>query len=130
MHCRRGAWMLLVFLAACASANARPSSGERTQRDVITEAEIAKTAERNAYDLIQALRPGMLVQRGPTSIQDPGKGIAVFLDDQKFSDDITALKNLPAANIHEIRFVNAGAAQARWGPGYPSGVILVMTKQR
>jgi hypothetical protein len=122
--------MLVVFLAACASANARPSSGERTQRDVITEAEIAKMPERNAYELIQTLRPSMLVLRGPTSIKNPGKGIAVFLDDQKFSDDVAALKNLPAANIHEIRFVNAGSAQARWGPGYPSGVILVTSKGR
>jgi hypothetical protein len=130
MYVKIGACILLAFLAACASANPRTSSGARPQRDVITEAEIANASGRNAYELIKSLRPGMLVQRGPTSLHDPDKGIAVFVDNQKFSDDVSALRNLSTADIHEIRFVSAAQAQLRWGMGYPSGVILVTMKRR
>jgi len=131
MRVRRVVAVAAVFLTACASAHTAGSSngsGSRKDRNVISADEIANTHERNAYEIIQALRPSMLVNRGPTSLSDPSQGIVVFLDDQRFGD-LGSLKQIAYGEVGEIRFLSPAEAQARWGPGYPSGVILVVSKR-
>lgn len=131
MRVRRVVAVAAVFLTACASAHtAGPSNGSssRKDRNIISADEIANTHERNAYEIIQALRPSMLVNRGPTSLSDPSQGIVVFLDDQRFGD-LGSLKQIAYGEVEEIRFLSPAEAQARWGTGYPSGVILVVSKR-
>lgn len=129
MHLRRGVVCAAVLLTACASAHTAGPSSSGKQRNLITADEIANSHERNAYELIQALRPSMLTNRGPTSLSNRSDGgIAVFLDDQRFGD-LASLAQIPASDVREIRFLSAGEAQARWGTGYPSGVIQVVSKR-
>ena len=128
MHLRTGVCLLALLLPACASTHRVQPPAGTSHRDpnVITAAEIAGVHERTAYELIQALRPGMLTKRGATSISNPAAGIMVFVDDQRFGD-LSSLEQLPASGIREVRYLSAGEAQARWGSGYPSGVIDIST---
>src|SRR5690242_2627078 len=123
MRVRRVVAVAAVFLTACASAHtagpSNTSSSNRKDRNFISADEIANAHERNAYEIIQALRPSMLVNRGPTSLSNPSEGIVVFLDDQRFGD-LGTLKQIAYGEVEEIRFLSPAEAQARWGPGYPS----------
>jgi len=131
MHVRIGVCLLALFLGACASTGgARPPAGA-SHRDpnVITSDELATVHERNTYELVQVLRPGMLTKRGATSIATGDVGIMVFLDNQRFGD-VNSLRQLPTAGIREIRYLSPGEAQARWGPGYTAGVIAISMAHR
>jgi hypothetical protein len=118
----------LLMLTACASSGAN-KSGARRDRNVITRDEIAQSAEHSALALIRSLRPGMLNDRGKTSIAQQDPGIMVFLDDQRYGD-LSSLDGIEVNTIQEIRFLNAGQAQQRYGMGYPQGVILVTSRTR
>lgn len=120
--------LLLLILSACASAGAN-KSGDRRDRYVITREEIAQSPEHSAYNVIRTLRPGMLTQRGNTSIAHQDPGIVVFLDGQRFGD-ISSLDGMEANTIEEIRYLTAAQAQARFGTGYPQGVILITSRTR
>jgi hypothetical protein len=119
---------LLLLLSACASAGSK-SSTERRDRNVITRDEIASSPEHSALNLIRSLRPGMLNERGKTSIANADPGIVIFLDGQRFGD-ISSLDAMEANTIQEIRYLSAAQAQARFGTGYPQGVILITSRTR
>lgn len=118
----------LLLLTACASAGANKST-ERRDRNVITRDEIAQSPEHSALTLIRTLRPGMLTDRGKTSIAQQDPGIMVFLDGQRYGD-VSSLDAIEVGTIQEIRFLNAAQAQQRYGMGYPQGVILVTSRTR
>jgi hypothetical protein len=119
---------MLLLLSACASAGAKGSTPRR-DRNLITRDEIAKSPEHSALSLIRTLRPGMLNDRGKTSIAHPDPGIVVFLNDQRYGD-LASLDAIEVSTIQEIRFLNAAQAQQRYGMGYPQGVILVTSRTR
>jgi hypothetical protein len=120
---------LLLLLSACASSGASKSSGPRRDRNVITREEISSSAEHSALNLIRALRPGMLNDRGKTSISNQDPGIVVFLNDQRYGD-LSSLDGIEVNSIEEIRYLSAAQAQQRYGMGYPQGVILVTSRSR
>lgn len=119
----------LLLVAACASSSANKSGGGRRDRNVITRAEIDQSPEHSALTLIRTLRPGMLRDRGKTSIAQPDPGIIVFLNGQRYGD-IGSLEGMEVSNIEEIRFLDAAEAQQRYGMGYPQGVILITSRSR
>lgn len=119
---------LLLIVSACASSGAN-KSGERRDRNVITRAEIEQSPEHSALALVRNLRPGMLNDRGRTSIAQRDPGIVVFLNDQRYGD-LSSLDGIEVNTIEEIRFLNAAQAQQRYGMGYPQGVILVTSRTR
>jgi hypothetical protein len=118
----------LLLLSACASSGAK-GSATRPDRNVITSEEIRKSPEHSAFNLIRSLRPGMLHQRGNTSLSNRDPGIVVFLDGQLFGA-LSSLDGMETATIQEIRYINAGEAQARFGTGYPQGAILITSRTR
>ena len=120
---------LLLLLSACASSGANKSSGPRRDQNVITRDEISSSVETSALNLIRSLRPGMLNDRGRTSIANQDPGIMVFLNDQRYGD-LSSLDGIEVSSIQELRFLNAVQAQQRYGMGYPQGVILVTSRSR
>jgi len=116
-------------LSACASAGAKGSSDQRHDRNVISSDEIAQSSEHNALNLIRALRPGMLADRGKTSIAQQDPGIVVFVDGQRYGD-VSSLEGLEVNTISEIRYLNASQAQSRFGTGFPQGVIAITSRTR
>jgi hypothetical protein len=116
----------LLLLSACASSGAKASSPTQ-DRNIITADEIARSSEHNALTLIRTVRPGMLHQRGNTSLSNLDPGIVVFMNGQRYGD-VASLEGIETTTIEEIRFLTEGQAQSRFGPGYPQGVILVTTR--
>jgi hypothetical protein len=58
----------------------------------------------------------------------PSEGIIVYTDEVKIGD-VNQLRNVPASQVKEIRFISATDATQRWGTGHGSGVIQIVTKR-
>ncbi|HEX6314988.1 MAG TPA: hypothetical protein VFZ73_09020 [Gemmatimonadaceae bacterium] len=130
---------VMVLVTACggggAGGSAQPSTASRIRgpANLITEAEInAGTSYQNALEVVQNLRPQMLIPRGVGSdasgLSAASIPIIVYMDDVRLGE-VQSLVNIPSNRIKEIRFMNARDATTRFGTGHSSGVILVVTKQ-
>jgi hypothetical protein len=120
------------------SGSASPVSGgvrsRSTSRDVIRADEVTERAAdaSNAYEIIQKLRPQMLVGRGTASPNDNTGETShpkVYVDNVLFGD-LGSLRTIVANQVLEVRFISASDATTRWGTGHMGGVILITTKRR
>ena len=118
--------LLALALAACVKASNSPQS---TQRDLITEAEIASSNAINAYEAVQKLRGNFLSDRGKTTIlgRSPSKP-TVFVDGIQYGE-IQSLRTISASVVQSIRLYRAYEAEQRYGNGVMGGVIEVTTKK-
>lgn len=132
---RTRALLLLLALpllpAGCASgggtgeAAAPAAPRPRASASTITNGEILEARLPDAYAIVQRLRPNWLRRRGqdvPRAAQD----VMVYFDATP-RGYAPALRNIRAANIYEIRYLDPLAAKARFGPGHDHGVIIVVT---
>lgn len=119
---------VMLLLASCASSSAR--SGERGDVRSLTASEIAGTDLQTAFQVVQALRPSWLRDRGSTSLTDPTPTVASVYVDGNLAGDIEYLRNVRAGDVHEMRFLPPGQAAVRFGMGHPRGVIEVVQKGR
>jgi hypothetical protein len=119
--------LALGALAACASAGTGAPSAARNS-NVITEAEIAASHESNAYDVIRTTRPLFLKSRGRSSVNSSANEFAtVYVDGQQYGD-LSALRNIAAPQIREIRYYSASDAMTRFGMQAGGGAIEILTK--
>jgi hypothetical protein len=119
--------LTLAAALACASSG---MAGTAVRRDpnLITEQEIAASAESNGFDAVSKLRPMFLKTRGRSTINSGGSEYAsVFLDGQYFGE-LSSLRNIPANQIQEIRYLNGPDAVSRYGMRYGSGAVDVRSK--
>ena len=113
---------------------AQPATANRTRgtSNVITESEIGASTYQNALEIVQNLRPQMLIPRGvgsdATGLSAASIPIIIYMDDVRLGEP-SSLSNIPASRVKEIRFLNARDATTRFGTGHSSGVILVTTKR-
>lgn len=115
-----------VFLVSCA----RPprDNGSLHNPDVITADEILATHLPTAFEVIERLRPQFLRTRGPTSALRDTR-IIVFQDNLNLGG-VEMLRQIRAADVREIRFLNSSDATTRFGSGFPAGVISVTSRGR
>jgi hypothetical protein len=120
---------LLLFALVVTSACSHPASGRTGARggDVITAADIRKSAATNVYDLIAQLRYRWLQSRGPDSINMRPGDVMVRLDDNEIGT-VQALRNLSPTGISSIQFVDGVSAAGRWGLGYAHGAVVISTR--
>jgi hypothetical protein len=119
--------LALAAALACASSG---TAGTAVRRDpnLITEQEIATSAESNLYDVVSRLRPMFLKTRGQSTINSGGSEYAsVFLDGQYFGE-LGSLRNIAATQIHEIRYLSGPDAVSRYGMRYGSRAVDVRSK--
>ena len=120
--------IVLLFIAcalsACASSGARPSRSS----DVITAEEIERASVSNAYDAVARLRPAFLRGRGQSSIQNPGSDLPIVYVNGLRTGTIDNLRNIPAQDVQQIRFISATDATTRYGTGHTGGIIEVTTR--
>ena len=126
MRARSVVCCLAFTLAACATGGT-PHAGGSHDPNSITAEEVENSHEANAYDVVRALRPNMLVSRGHTTFMNSDPGIVVFLNGTQFGD-LQSLRRITAKDIEQIHFYSASESSLRHGTGYPSGVIEVTTK--
>lgn len=88
--------------------------------NVISGTELRAATGMNAFEIVQRQRPAFLRNRSP--LHAP----AVFLNDMRLGG-LETLREIPAASITEIRYLDATAATWRFGSGNSGGVIHVLT---
>lgn len=106
-------------------------------------AEVSAQNFRNAYEAVERLRPewlrkrdattrmGMTV-RGSTGVQtDAGSGLVAYLDNTRLGS-VEALRDITAAGIGSIQYMDAAKATARLpglGSSSISGAIVVHSRR-
>jgi len=118
-----------VLTASASGCGGKSGAGEPSaayNRNVITEREIASVEVRTtALQLIQRMRPTWLQGRGPTGVSGETP-LVVYVNNQRRVD--SPLSRYTAAELIEIRFLNAMEATQRFGTGHSSGAILLATR--
>lgn len=129
---------LAACLTGCASggsaAGTSPISANRSNPDVITADELAKSTGHNALEIIRELRPRFLQSRGATA---PGAGAysrqpldpVVYVDERRLAT-FAELSQILMSQIREIRHFNSSEATAKWGTGHSAGAILILSRKR
>lgn len=92
--------------------------------DALFEDEIGRANVMTASEAVARLRPGML-RRRPGIHGD--RGADVYLDGLLVGG-AEQLDAIPAAHVHEIRFLRSLDAPALYRHVAPSGIILITTK--
>ena len=98
----------------------------RANPHFISLAEIQNSGESTAYDVVQSLRPLWLNKRGAQSIQFD-TDILVYMGTAQIGA-LPALRQIPAATIASMEFLDAKAANYRFGMGHPNGAIVLSTE--
>ena len=118
---------LVLFLAGCASSAgsgaadaSADAKGSADSPFVITASEIQEANMPNAYELVSRLRRPWLRQDKIT-----GREVRVYME-QRDIGGAEALRNIPAADVAELRFYDSDAAMKRWGQTVESSVIEVV----
>jgi hypothetical protein len=116
-------WLVVLALAACASAGRQPETGSA---NVITRSELDAVGSLSTYDAVQRLRPVFLRDRGPTSLLSAGARTrpAVFIDMTEYGE-LESLRALPASHVQEVRFYPGSQATTKFGSTYGAGVVQV-----
>jgi hypothetical protein len=114
---------ILLLTGACASGQS--ATGQRVDRNVITRDQIQQNGYRNAYDAVQALRAPWLVAR-PDGLTVQ-REVLVYLDNTRMGG-VETLRQITAAQIIRINWIDPGTAVNRWGVDHSQGVIMVITR--
>lgn len=105
-----------------------PAPQVRSNANLLTEADLAKTEAPNAFLAVQQLRPTWIRGRGATMT---GTGqrleVVVYVDGARIGSP-RELEQIPRTNIKEMRFYTPSDATTRWGTGHTLGAITVTTK--
>jgi len=113
-----------LMLASACTPRATTNSGNR---NVITSDEVRELTRLSAFEIVQRLRPMCLQPRGVDSFRQ-SNAVAGYLDGLRIGD-VSALRNIRANDIKEIRYLDSRQATTRFGVGHPSGAVLVETRR-
>src|SRR5688572_27893850 len=123
-----GAATALAAIAACSPRRPR-SVGDlppsRADRREITRAQMLAGNYVTVYDAVIAMRSNWVRPRGPDSFSSPSQ-VLVYLDGNRLGD-VERLREFQPTLVATVRYLDAIAAQARWGVGHAAGVIEVRT---
>jgi hypothetical protein len=114
----------MALLTACVPQRSPELSvGPSRSFDVITEAEIAESQARTAYDAVEGKHPLFLTSKIDLA---PNAERQVYLNGILLGG-LRELRFIPATEVKEIRFVRAIDGGA-YGVGRSGGAILVISK--
>ena len=116
-------------LTACASGGAG-SRGGGGARNLITFEEIRRVDNlRDAYEMVQILRPLWLRARGTVRPTDPNASLPrVYVDELWFGLGLEHLRRIISTTVHQMQFLDRSEAEMRYGSGHPGGIIMVLTR--
>ena len=133
---------MFVFAATLACAAAAGAQNPTRNSNQIVREELQGAQAANAYELIQALRPQWLREKGHETIRtqqverpngrgrievattSAEPGIIVYINDSRFGD-VDALHDIPVTGLGSLEFISPTKATLRWGSGHTKGVIVV-----
>jgi len=100
---------VLVTAGACASSGASSRRGG-SDRNTLTQEEIATVRVANAYEAVERLRPRWLQIRAPKSLQDPTE-VVVFLNNSYLGGP-DVLRQFASTSITRLRYLDGSTASA------------------
>ena len=119
--------LLTAAFCACASTS-RLDPALTANPEIISQQDVINSRGLTAYDVIRKVHANFLSYRGENSFIDRGASMPmVFLDDQVFGP-VSTLRNIPAAQIAEIRLYRSWEAVLKYGSGLPAGAISIKTR--
>jgi hypothetical protein len=126
---RPAAPLIVALSIAClgCSSSRKSDPAPRSDRTVITQAQILAHRFTNAYEAVEALHSNWLHAKGTNSFSSPSE-VRVYVDDTSLGN-IETLKSITAPTIRTIQHFDRLAATARWGLDHGAGVILITTHQ-
>jgi hypothetical protein len=107
--------LAVMLLAGCASSSGGGTAGSRSER-LITADEIAATHAKNAYEVIEQLRPRWLTRINQA---------VVYMDDAPL---ILPLNSVMVGEIQQMEFLNAADATTKYGTNHAGGAIVIKRK--
>ena len=115
--------LIIVALTACATTNSKTT---HSRHNMIQLEQIREQTASDAYDLIRTLRPHWLQSRRhrSTHFNKTAPYATVYVNNSRHGD-IDSLRDIPAEQIKEIRFINSNEAAIRFGPNFSGGAILI-----
>jgi hypothetical protein len=119
--------LLVAVTASCARATvASGEEGDRSSANRLVSQDILESGQLTLYEAVARLRPRWLRIRGNTTVQGAPSPIAVF-QDNVLVGGIDILHGIRIENVKEVRWIRATDATTRWGMGYGSGAIEVIS---
>ncbi|MEX2282075.1 MAG: hypothetical protein WEE89_06300 [Gemmatimonadota bacterium] len=121
--------VLMVAAINFACATVPPRSPNRASPNVIRSDAIERMNASTAFEIISLKlnrAPTRALRGGAASFERPQEPVIVI---DGIRSEIKALHTLPASDIEEIRFLNAGEGMNRFGTGASNGVIEIYTKR-
>lgn len=128
---RRGVWLaaaLVVVLGACASGGTDGAAPRRGSGDVLTAEEMEPMAAQDLYVAVQRLRPRWLQVREAVTAQGR-MPLSLIVDGTRQEGSVELLRNMRAADIEEIRYMNARDATTQYGLAMMSGALVITTRR-
>ena len=116
---------VLTLLLAGACAAGQNATGQRVDRSVITREQIQQNGYRTAYDAVEALHAPWLVTRADGLRTQ--REVLAYLDNTRLGG-VETLRQVYAAQILRITWIDAPTAINRWGVDHSQGVIMVITR--
>jgi hypothetical protein len=117
---------LSIAFLGC-SSSPKSSASPRSDRALITQAQILAHRFTNAYEAVEALHSNWLHAKGTNSFSSPSE-VRVYVDGTSLGN-VETLKSVSAPTIRTIQHFDGLAATARWGLDHGAGVILITTHQ-
>ncbi|NUO94834.1 MAG: hypothetical protein HOQ16_11265 [Gemmatimonadaceae bacterium] len=118
----------LMLVAVGCAPHAPSDSSARTNRAVITDAEIPTTGSESALDLIQRIRPEYVRPKPSQAYSGGGSSTApppaVFLNGQRLGE-LADLRQIAAQSLSGVRYYNIEEAKRKFGMQYGGGVIEI-----
>lgn len=119
-----------VTAAGCAAHSGGATAS--SNRDTVSQEELAETNARYVYQALSRIRPSWLTSRGPAgmgNVRDASESVAnVYINGNRMGS-IEFLREYAVTDVQEIRFYEPGEAGARFGMGNPRGVIEIIPRR-
>jgi len=130
-------FLIPALVAVAVMATPTAAEAQKGDSNTLTAEEIAEHPDvAKAYDAIQRLRPKWLRTRptGNTRGTDGSpfsnkKEPAVYVNENPWTGGLADLKNLPAADILEMKYMSGTQAVARYGNGHEYGAIFITLRR-
>lgn len=118
-----GRLLLAVWLVTGCATGQQTSHTTPADRNVLTQQEIEQSQSMTAYDMISALRPRWLSERGVSSLRS-NNPVMLYVNENRVGT-IERLRDYAPRDLREVRFLDATQATQRFGTGHRSGAIML-----
>ena len=109
------------------SAAATDATPRRSDPNLITADELAKSSASDAFEAIQMLRPRFLLRRGQVTHGEPPPAPRVYVDGQYYGE-MSSLRSISVPIIETIRYLSSRDAMLAHGQGHEGGAIEITTR--